>query len=318
MGGNSMQRRYFAVVFLVFSGFFAFADTGEPEELDFLLFLPNNAQEFADEERAMIQLDNVAKYLLDKNPTPGQIYVYGYSADVVNDIDPVDLSKARALLVMVQLQKRGIARELFSEPVAYGSVDLWGNNIDEADRLPNRRVRIVLDGAVLTQAVLEPVEPEIIIPVADENETVVIEELTETTEESGSPFPWIWLLLLIPLALLLFLLSRLKRKNKTEKPVPAEVPVESPPVIVDTSPIIAAAATDVPMTTSELVVNLDEEIRYRAYLLYLMRYGQGEDHINDWYRAVTEICGRYDASGYQTYQSEGSWWARKTMVLRAY
>jgi hypothetical protein len=91
MGGNSMQRRYCAVVFLVFSGFFAFADSGEPEELDFLLFLPNSAESFADEERAMIQLDTVANYILGKNPAPGQIYVYGYSADVVNDIDPVDL-----------------------------------------------------------------------------------------------------------------------------------------------------------------------------------------------------------------------------------
>jgi hypothetical protein len=312
MGGNSMQRRYFAVVFLVFSGFFAFADTGEQEELDFLLFLPNNAQEFADAERATIQLDTIAKYILGKNPAPGQIYVYGYSADVINDIDPVDLSKARALLVMEQLQKRGIARELFSEPVAYGSVNLWGNNIDEADRIPNRRVRIVLDGAVLTQAVLAPVEPELLIPV--EIETVVIEEVKETTKKSGSLFPWIWLLLLIPLALLLFLLTKLKRKSKTVKPVPAEVQAESPPVIEAAPPIIPASpATS--MKKNELIVNLDAEIRYRAYILYLLRYGQNEDHINDWYRAVTEICGRYDASGYQTYYSDGSWWARKSMVL---
>jgi hypothetical protein len=316
MGGNSMKRRYFAVVFLVFSGFFAFANTGEPEELDFLLFLPNSAQEFADAERAMIQLDNAAKYILDKNPAPGQIYVYGYSADVVNDINPIDLSKDRALLVMDELQKRGIARELFSDPVAYGSVNLWGNNIDEADRLPNRRVRIVLDGAVLTQAVLAPVESEIIIPVADESETVETKEVTrdETIEKSVSPFPWIWLLLLIPLAVLLFLLSRLKRKPKKVRQAPAKTQEDSPSAIADTPPIIPPPP-DTSVKTSELIVNLDKEIVYRAYELYLKRYGQGEDELNDWYRAVTETCTRYDASGYQTYQSDGSWWARKTLVL---
>jgi hypothetical protein len=312
MGGNSMQRQYFAVVFIVFSGFFAFADAGEPEELDFLLFLPNSAESFADKERAMIQLDTVANYILGKNPTPGQIYVYGYSADVVNDIDPVDLSKERALLVMEQLRKRGIAQELFSDPVAYGSVNLWGNNIDEAHRLPNRRVRIVFDGAVLTQAILAPVESEIFIPVADGSETVEMENVTkeELTEKSDSKFPWIWLLLLIPLALLLFLLFRLKRK--TVKPAP----VGTHPPVIDDAPTITPAVVATSITTNELVVNLDNEILFRAYELYLLRYGQGEDDVNDWYRAVMEVCSRYDASGYQTYRSEGSWWARKTIVLQ--
>jgi hypothetical protein len=215
---------------------------------------------------------------------------------------------------MEQLRKRGIAQELFSEPVAYGSVDLWGNNANEADRVPNRRVRIILDGAVLTQAVLAPVESEISIPAADESETVETEDVTreETPEKSGSPFPWIWLLLLIPLALLLFLFSRRKRKPKTAKQVPAEEARVNAPVAITDTPVIIPVTT---VKTSELIVNLDEEIRYRAYVLYLLRYGQNEDHINDWYRAVTEVCSRYDSSGYQTYRSEGSWWARKTIVL---
>jgi hypothetical protein len=324
MGGTIMGKRYFVVVFIVFLGLFAFADTGEQEEIDFLLFLPNSAEKFVEEERAKIQLDNIAKYVLDKKPDSGQIHVYGYTADVVNDIDSVDLSKARALLVINELLKRGMARELFSDPVAYGPVDLWGDNIDENDRIPNRRVRIVLDGTVLTPAVLatvEPVvEPEIIITRGDDGETVKRES---TQDKSDSKFPWIILLLLLALAAFLFLLSKLKRKNRTTnpasaKPAPAEPRVihASPPPASVIAPLIIPAPPDESVTTSEMKVNLDEEIRFRAYELYLLRYGQNEDEVNDWYRAVTEICGRYDASGYQTYKSDGSWWAKKTMVLQ--
>jgi hypothetical protein len=318
------------VVVLVFLGLFIFADTTEQEEVDFLLFMPNSAEELVDKDRAMVQLDNVAKYLLGKNPGPGQIYVYGYTANVVNDIDSVDLSRARAQWVMDELRKRGIARDLFADPVAYGPVDLWGNNVDEEDRLPNRRVRILFEGAVLSPAVVvepvvppvaEPVvefaKPEIIISAGDNGETVNREKVKD---KSSSKFPWLILLLLLALAALLFLLSKLKRKTKKEKPVPAKPRViqSDPPVLV--SPVVVApiipAPVDDSVTTSEIVVNLDEEIRFRAYELYLLRYGQNEDEINDWYRAVTEVCGRYNASGYQTYQAEGSWWAKKAIVLR--
>jgi hypothetical protein len=320
-----MVKRYFAVVFLVFSGIFVFADTDKQEEIDFLLFLPNSAEEFVDEGRAKIQLDTVAKYLLDKKPGPGQIYVYGYTADVVNDIDSDDLSRARAQLVIDELRKRGVGQELFSAPVAYGPVNLWGNNVDEEDRVPNRRVRIVLDGAVLTPAVVapvepetkpvvEPVEPEIIISAAD---TSYAAEQDNVKDKSSFKFPWLILLLLLALAALLFLLSKLKRRSKKEKLASAEhLIIHSPPLVDDRSAIIPVpVATSV--TTSEMVVNLDEEIRFRAYELYLLRYGQNEDEINDWYRAVTEICGRYNASGYQTYQDNGSWWAKKTIVLHS-
>jgi hypothetical protein len=321
-----MGKRYFVVVFLVFVGLFAFADTGEQEEVDFLLFLPNSDSEFVDEGKAMIQLDNVAKYVLGKKPHSGQIHVYGYTADVVNDIDSANLSKARAQWVIDELRKRGVAGELFADPVAYGPVNLWGSNVNEEDRSPNRRVRILLDGAVLTPAVLAPVdpvvepvvelviEPEITITVADDGGSVNYED---TKERSRSKFPWLILLLLLALAALLFLLSLLKRKSKKEKPVPAKPRVmqaEAP--VIDTQPAVVPVVPVAAVTTNEIVVNLDEEIRFRSYELYLLRYGQNEDEIADWYRAVKEICGRYEASGYQTYQAEGSWWAKKTIVLR--
>jgi hypothetical protein len=328
-----MKGLYFAVVFFVCWGLCAFADTGDQEEVDFLLFLPNSAEEFVDQGRAMVQLDNMAKYLLGKNPNPGQIHIYGYTANVENDIDSIGLSKGRALLVMDELRKRGVSRELFSDPVAYGPVDLWGDNINEEDRIPNRRVRVVFEGAVLTPAVLEPVEsavepvepteetvePPVIIITANDGDTVSREN---TKGKSRSKLPWIILLLLFFFAVLPFLLSLLKkRKRKRVKPATAAedqlspLTAASPPPIIPIIPAIIPATEDTSVTTSEMVVNLDEEIRFRAYELYLLRYGRNEDEINDWYRAVMEVCGRYDASGYQTYEAGGSWWAKKTIVL---
>lgn len=313
-----MGKRYLVVVFLVFSGLFAFADTNKQEEVDFLLFLPNSAEDFVDEGRAMIQLDTISRYILGKNPNPGQIYIYGYTANVENDIDSLNLSKARALFVMYELQKRGVARELFSDPVAYGGVDLWGSNENEEDRVPNRRVRIVLDGAVLTPAVVTPVEPvavpvepEIKITNADDGSN---DKRENVKEKSGSKFPWIILLLLLAFAILPFLLSKRKKKSEIQKPIPPadlHLSKASTPAIAPIIPV----PPDESVTTSEMVVNLDEEIRFFAYELFLKRYGQNGDDVNDWYRAVMEICGRYDASGYQTYKSEGSWWAKKTIVL---
>jgi hypothetical protein len=321
MGGTIMGKRVFILVFLVFLGICAFADT---EEIDSLLFLPNSAEEFVDEGRATMQLDNAAKFILDKNPHPGQVYIYGYTANVENDIDSLNLSRARAQFVMNELRKRGIPQELFSPPLAYGGVDIWGNNANEEDRVPNRRVRIVLDGGIPTPPIpapaepeMKPVEPEIKITRADDSYAVV----EHKKDRSGSKILWIILFLLLALALLAVLLSKLKKSNKAAQPAfPAEIPLSQlpsplPPPAIGGMPLLRSEPVDASVTTSEMVVNLDEEIRFRAYELYLLRYGQNEDEVNDWYRAVTEVCGRYDASGYQTYKSEGSWWARKTMVL---
>jgi hypothetical protein len=332
-----MKHLCLGLVLLTFLVFLTFADTGEQEEVDFLLFLPNSGSRFVNENQAMIQLDNVANYLLGRNLNPGQIIVYGYAAAAVNDIEPVNLSRNRALFVINELRKRGVSEELFSDPIAYGSVALWGSNTGEADRSPNRRVRIVLDGTILTPDIVEPVEAEVEIQtvtaesedsasqdiqiatvdiasadVADDTEAIKQEDYEGKT---GSKFPWIFLLLLLIIAAILFLLSRLRKKPQTAKPdtdnKPKIVHEPQPPIAA-----VPAAASVIAVTavTSETIVNLDEEIRFRSYELYLERKGQSENAEEDWYRAVIEVCARYEADGYQTYAADGSWWARKSFT----
>jgi hypothetical protein len=240
-----MKKLYAVIVLLAFFGICvasndAFAQTGDQEEIDFLLFLPNSDNQFADDAQAMTHLDTVAHYLKGRDILPGRIYVYGYAADVANEIDPILLSKNRALFVMQELQKRGIANNLFADPVGYGHVDLWGDNTDEPDRSPNRRVRILVENIILTPAIVA--EPEVIIePVetAEPAETVKVTPPPKPTEEPpySLPFPW-WLLLLPLLLIPVILLASKHKKNAPAKPAPVIAQktepqkVEPPPVIV--------------------------------------------------------------------------------------
>jgi len=299
-----MKKRFLAPFLIIFLRFLAFGETEKQEEIDYLLFLPNSSSLFVNEERAMVQLDNLAKYLVGRDLIPGQIFVYGYAAFAENDIEPVNLSKDRALLVINELQKRGIPKDLFSDPVGHGSVDLWGSNTDEEGRSPNRRVRVMLDGAILTPQTLIAAEPEIQIASADKDEAPIKQE--ETTDES-KPFPW-WILLLLPLLALLFLLLKKRKKvdRKTTAPkadAPAAVPAPVP---------VAASAAVAPIATATVTAYLEDEIRFRAYELFLQRNGQGENAYEDWCRAVIEISAKYEANGYHVYQEDGVWWARKT------
>lgn len=278
------------MVVLAFSGALIFGDAGE-QEIDFLLFLPDSSDRFVNEGQERIHLDNAARYLLRRNLYPGQIQVHGYAASVKNDIDPVNLSRDRALFVMNELQKRGVPAYLFSEPVAHGEVELWGSNIAEEDRNPNRRVRILLEGYYLTSTAFlasgETLGPGTI------------------ADESKYGFPRG---LLVPLlaVLALVLLFALKSKKKLAGETTALEP--SHPNASD-SELIAAG-----MATNDCLVNLEEEIRRRAYELYLERNGQDGDAEGDWYKAVPEVCAQYEADVYQVYNAEdGCWWAHRYM-----
>ena len=282
---------FFSLIVLL--GFPAFGDAKEQEEIDHLLFLPNSSDRFVDEEQAVIQLDNLANYLKGRGLLPGQVIVYGYTAAVTNDIDSDSLSAERALFVINELEKRGVSKNLFSDPVGYGSVDIWGSNANEENRSPNRRVRILLDGSFLTPKTVSSAE---VIEVR--NETPPVQE--QPVKKSCAGFPWkilLPLLLLALLALILFFVFR-SRKNSDAKTAPA---AEQKPAAV----------------TSVSVVNLDDEIRFRAYELHLERNGQYGDADGDWYRAVNEVCARYEADGFQTNSDTGSWLAKKTIVTRA-
>jgi len=317
-----MKKRCLASVLFVFVGFWAVGDTEKQEEIDYLLFLPDSSSLFVNEEQAMVQLDNLAKYLMGRNFIPGQIYVYGYAAFAENDIEPVNLSRDRALWVINELQKRGVPHNLFSAPVGHGSVDLWGSNTDEEGRSPNRRVRVVLDDKVLTLETLKAAEPEIPVVTIDIEEDVEAPISQESTTDESKPFPW-WILLLLPLLGLIFLLFK-KKKNtgrKTAKPEKIEKPIAAPvpaPVVANETvkpvPVPVAASEPVkPVTTSTFTVNLEEEIRFRSYELYLRRNGHSEDHYEDWCRAVCEISAKYEADGYQVYRENENWWARKVI-----
>ena len=301
-----MKKLCLLLILMTFFGFLAFGETGEQEEVDFLLFLPNSGNQFVNEEQAMIQLDNLAEYLGDRNLSPGQIFVYGYAADVANDIEPVNLSRDRALFVINELQKRGVLKELFSDPVAYGPVDIWGSNADEANRSPNRRVRIMLDGNFLTPAPQAAAVSEIII---SSNDNVKAEE------KSNNKFPWIILLLLLLIALLIAMIALLSKHRKKlndkttaladNKPESVVVPIAAPVAPAAAAPVVACVIAD------EKIVNLEEEIRYCAYMLSLQRSEQYGDPYGDWCVAVCEISARYQENGYTVYMESGTWWARR-------
>ena len=267
-----MKKLCLLMVFLIFCGFLVFGDTDEQEEVDFLLFLPNSSDEFVDTEQAMIQLDQVAVYLKNKRPAYGQIFIIGYAADVINDIEATDLSKDRALFVINELQKRGITRGLFAEPVGFGAVDFWGSNEDEGDRSPNRRVRILLEDNVITPAVVQAAEPVM------EIQEIIQEEPIQN--ESASKFPW-WIILiaLLLIALIAALLFASKRKKPVQA-VPVTVPVPAAPV-------------------EKVRILEEEEIRCHAYVLFERRCGQNGDDVGDWLLSIRELTDYYEAQGYR-------------------
>jgi len=283
-----MKKFYLVFILFTIIVFTTFSDSGEisdaQEEIDFLLFLPNSSNQFVDEEQAMIHLDNVARYLMSMNISPGQIRVDGYAAVAANDIDSLDLSMERALYVINELQKRGIPDLLFTDPQAYGEVDFWGDNINENEKSPNRRARILLSGHTLTPATIDSLDPGIDITNYD-----------STRPAEDSVFPWPLLLLIIPLiAAILFIASKSRKKEILKmKPMTVDMP---------------------PTATVELsytIVNLEEEIRLCAYELYLERNGKDGDAYRDWYKAILMVCARYQAAGYQTYTEDENWWARR-------
>ena len=196
-----MKKVFLKIVFFAFCGFLIFADPAfdrfdEYEEIGFFLFLPNSSDSFVNEDHAIIQLDNLAKYLAGMNLTFARIYVIGYAAAALNDIKPADLSRDRALFIINKLQNHGLPYYLFSESVGLGEVDFWGDNTTEEERSPNRRVRILIK--------FDNIGGE-----------VTIHEIS-AYDDPGRPSGFPWKIFLIPVfvtiltAILLFFLKRRK------------------------------------------------------------------------------------------------------------
>jgi len=301
-----MKKIYFTFLFFIFCGSFIFGNNDMLEEVDYLLFMPNSGSRFVNEEQAFIQLDKLALYLSNKNLNSGQIIVCGYAAYAPNDIKSLDLSKERARTVMEELQKRGISKELFTDPVGYGAVYLWGNNANENDRKLNRRVRILLDSPM-------PVTNEIITaetdsPGAAAGNPVILNNKPSApkymSKKSNFKFPW-WIILLLALFLLLFFLLIKWTRKQEKKPEPKKEQAQNP--IIESGHEFAPEEA---VTT--WMVNLDDEIRLRAYELSLERNGTGDYREQDWYNAVQEISAWYTACGHSVFTNGGCWWAARS------
>jgi hypothetical protein len=130
----------------------------------------------------------------------------------------------------------------------------------------------------------------------------------DTSKKTSFKFPW-WILPLLLFALLAFIiLFMLKRKSRELVYNAGAVNVQ--PQIKETVIVPVPIANAV----SSYTVNLDEEIRTRAYELSLQRCnGQGDYRDQDWYNAVREISAWYIACGHSVYPDEGSWWASHTV-----
>ena len=338
-----MKKPYFVFIFFIICGFSVFGNNDNQDEIDYLLFMPNSGNRFVDEEKAFIQLNNMARYLSNKNISPGQIIVYGYAASVPNGIKSVDLSRERAFTVIEELQKRGVSKELFADPVGYGSVYLWGGNVNEDDRKLNRRVRVLLDGESPI-----PITHEIETPKAEtaKAETAKAEVAkaevpkaeapgtrggNSVIEKPGRPrpsptkkasyiFDW-WILPVLAILFLFFLLLLLLKemsRKQVQKTVIAEPPVSQMDVVPAFAAVPVAAAAVPAEAVTTWTVNLDDEIRFRAYELSLQRRvagqcdGQGDYRDQDWYNAVREISARYKASGHSVFSDGGYWWASRS------
>jgi len=301
-----MKKLYFTLIFFVLCGFLIFGDNDKREEVDFLLFMPNSGSRFVNEEQAFVQLNKLALYLSNKNINPGQIIVCGYAAYAPNDIKSVDLSMERALTVMEELQKRGISKELFADPVGYGTVYLWGNNANENDRKLNRRVRILLDGESPMPITHEIITSETAPPRVEERNSVIMKEKPFAPEympkEPDLEFPW-WI---VPLLVLFMLLLLLLNKERSRKQVLAKNEQTQIPITENGQKFAPEEA----VTT--WMVNLDDEIRLRAYELSLERGGTGDYREQDWHKAVHEISAWYTACGHSVFTDGGCWWASRS------
>jgi len=343
-----MKKVRLVFVFLFFICFLAYGQTEEQEEIDYLLFLPNSASLFVDEEQASVQLDKMANYLIGRDIASNQIIVYGYAAVVPNDIEPVTLSRDRALYVLNELQRRGVPRGLFSDPIGNGEVNLWGSNENEEDRSPNRRVRVVLGRNVIIvqQSTGEIIESEIPAAVQEADTEIIISSIeieeppVKKKSTSNFKFPWWVLIPLLLLLLLPFILSKLKKSaaekpakpERIEKPapvpaapVPTAIPAAAPapasesskPQVIPAAVPAAASKSAAPaVITTESVVYLEEEIRCLAYEYSVQRGGENGSMDGDWYKALPVIRAKYEAAGYQTY-TDGCWWAKKTFTSKA-
>jgi len=332
-----MKKLCLIIVFLVLFGINVFGEEDQ-EEVDFLLFWPNLSDRFVNETRASAQLDNIANYLKSKELTSEQIHIYGYAAYAMVDIDLFVLSVERANFILNELVRRGVSRNLFASPIGYGATSVWGNNTSEEARYLNRRVRVVVDGTILTPEITTIIE----IETEPEPEPQIAAKEAVVKEKTEFKFP-LWpllFLLLLPLFFLLFRKRDKKPKEKKERPaVPPKVkPAPAPQHVPQAASVVAPvaekspepqprpepqtvpepqpASADSPEETIVDIVDLEEIIRKRAYYYFLGHCDEYWNMDEDWYTALPKVRAEYERDGYQTYMENGTWWAKKIEIKR--
>jgi hypothetical protein len=86
------------------------------------------------------------------------------------------------------------------------------------------------------------------------------------------------------------------RSKKTVPPTEVAPVQQAPmPVVPAVLPEVRKNVTPINATVKKPAVDLDEEIRRRAYQLYLERQGAAGDQAQDWFRAEREVRARYAA-----------------------
>jgi len=87
-------------------------------------------------------------------------------------------------------------------------------------------------------------------------------------------------------------------RSKKIAPTTESATVQPGPVPVAPQVLGMAPTSIAPKTiVNKPILNLDEEIRHRAYELYLQRNGSGGDPNADWFTAEREVRARHAVAG---------------------
>jgi len=87
-----------------------------------------------------------------------------------------------------------------------------------------------------------------------------------------------------------------KTTPSTEAAAVQSPPVQSAPAVIKNALATVVAASKTSVNTTQ--ANLDEEIRRRAYELYLQRNGKAGDPNRDWIVAEREVRARHATAGH--------------------
>ena len=81
--------------------------------------------------------------------------------------------------------------------------------------------------------------------------------------------------------------------TRSKKTTPPTETAAIQPAPLQVAPEVRKNVTPINVAVKKANVDLNEEIRRRAYELYLERQGASEDQAGDWFRAEREVRARY-------------------------